>query len=254
MYIFKNSQDIKTFKEAGRRLSFVLDEVIKRVAPGVILKELDVLAEEFIRRGGDTPAFLNYQPRGARMPYPATLCVSVNNNVVHSIPGDEPLCEGDIVGIDIGLFHKGFATDMARTVPVGKIDSDAQKLLSVTESALQKGIAQAKISGRVGHVSNTIQKYVEKNGFSIVRELGGHGIGKEVHDEPFIPNHGSRKSGVEFTEGMAIAIEPIVNEGSPEITLAPDGYTYQTKDGKRSAHFEHTVLITKDGPLIVTKQ
>jgi methionyl aminopeptidase len=254
MSIFTDPKDIQTLKEAGRRLALVLVKVIEKVRPGITPVELDRYAEALIRKEGDTPAFLGYQPKGASIPYPSTLCVSVNDNVVHGVPNDVPLNEGDTISIDIGLFHKGFAVDMARTVPVGEIDENAWKLLSVTEKSLNEGIKMARVGNRVGHISNTIGTFVENHGFSVVRELGGHGIGKEVHEEPFVPNSGPIDSGVQIEEGMALALEPIVNAGEPDIVLDKnDGYTYRTKDGKRSAHFEHTILVTKDGPVVITK-
>jgi len=185
--------------------------------------------------------------------YPATLCTSVNSDVVHCIPNEKPLENGDIIGIDIGLKHKGFIADMARTVPVGAIDKDAQKLINVTREALVRGIARAQVGGHVGDIGHAVSSFVRENGFSIVEGLGGHGVGKKLHEDPFIPNFGTKGTGAELTLGMVLAIEPIVNEGAKEIILDVDGYTYKTKDGKRSAHFEHTILITEDGPEILTK-
>ena len=244
---------IKVLKEAGRRLAFVLEEIIQKTVPGVGGRELDELAYNLITRGGDAPAFLHYRPAGARVPYPATLCVSVNNEVVHGIPDDSVMKEGDIVGLDIGLEHEGVFVDMAKTVPVGGIDTAAKKLLRATEEALYRGIKAARAVAHVGDIGFAVESYVKKEGFSIVRELGGHGVGDKVHEDPFIPNFGKKGTGAVLAEGMVIAIEPIVNEGRADIVELKDGYTLKTKDGKRSAHFEHTVLITAGEPVIITK-
>ena len=244
---------IKVLKEAGRRLAFILDEVIRKTVPGVTERELDEFAYTLITKGGDGPAFLHYRPAGERVPYPATLCVSVNDEVVHGIPDDYVMKEGDIVGLDIGLEHEGAFVDMAKTVPVGAVDAAAQKLMRVTEEALYEGIKTAHAGAHVGDIGFAVESYVKKEGFSIVRELGGHGVGDKVHEDPFIPNFGTKGRGAVLTEGMVIAIEPIVNEGKADIIELKDGYTLKTKDGKRSAHFEHTVLITAGEPVIITK-
>lgn len=253
MAIIKTEKEKKIARESGRRLAAVLYAVISKVAPGITPRELNAYAEELIKKGEDEPAFLGYKPNGAKEPYPATLCVSVNDEVVHSIPKDTMLKEGDVVGLDIGLTHKGFFTDMARTVPVGVIDKKAQKLIAVTKEALMSGIRAAKIGGRIGDVGSAIERCVKKNNFSIVEELGGHGVGRKVHEEPHIPNWGKKGAGAPLVEGMVLALEPIVNEGSRHIVLDSDGYTFKTKDGKRSAHFEDTILITKNGAEILTK-
>ena len=244
---------IKVLKEAGRRLAFVLEEIIQKTVPGVGERELDELAYNLITRGGDAPAFLHYRPAGARVPYPATLCVSVNNEVVHGIPDDSVMKEGDIVGLDIGLEHEGVFVDMAKTVPVGGIDTAAKKLLRATEEALYRGIKAARAVAHVGDIGFSVESYVKKEGFGMVGEVGGHGVGDKVHEDPFIPNFGKKGTGAVLAEGMVIAIEPIVNEGRADIVELKDGYTLKTKDGKRSAHFEHTVLITAGEPVIITK-
>jgi len=253
MAIIRTEKEKEIARESGRRLAAVLYKVIEKVVPGVTLRDLDQYAERLIREGGDEPAFLEYRPSGAKKPYPATLCTSVNSDVVHCIPNEKPLKEGDIVGIDIGLKHKGFITDMARTVPIGVIDKNAQKLIDVTREALVRGIARAKVGGHVGDIGHAVASFVKENGFFIVEGLGGHGVGKKVHEDPFIPNFGTKGTGVGLTLGMVLAIEPIVNEGAKEIVLDADGYTYKTKDGKRSAHFEDTILITADGSEVLTK-
>ncbi|MCX6787758.1 MAG: type I methionyl aminopeptidase [Candidatus Kaiserbacteria bacterium] len=241
--------------EAGKRLAAVLKMLRAKVAPGVTTEELDDSAEQMIRDGGDEPCFLGYTPEGAQRPYPATLCVSINSEVVHGIPNEsiKTLKEGDIVGLDLGLTHKGIIVDAAITVPVGVVSEETERLLIATEQALTEGIAQAVLGNHMGDISYAIQKEIERAGFKVVKELGGHGVGDMVHEEPFIPNFGRPGEGPVLLEGMVLALEPISTAGKAAVTLAPDGYTYRTKDGSLSAHFEHTILIEKNGPLVVTK-
>jgi len=249
----KTPEQIEIMREGGKRLADVLDEVQKAVVSGITTGELDNIAEKLIRKGGDVPSFLGYRPDGAATPFPATLCTSVNNEVVHGIPGDKVLKEGDIIGIDLGLCRKGFHVDMARTVAVGEIDECAKNLISVTKKSLDAAIASIKPGMRTGDIGVAIEKVVNPSGFSIVLELGGHGIGERVHEDPYVPNFADPGKGVVLEEGIVLAIEPIVNEGGEEIDLGSDGYTFTTKDGKRSAHFEHTIAITKNGTEILTK-
>ncbi|HUQ30128.1 MAG TPA: type I methionyl aminopeptidase [Candidatus Paceibacterota bacterium] len=244
-----------TLIEAGRRLAAVLEACADKVAPGVSTEELDDLAEQLIRDGGDEPAFLGYTPEGAARPYPATLCVSINEEVVHGIPNEETkiLKLGDIVGLDLGLVHGGIIVDAAVTVAVGQTDSASLALMRATEEALVRGIDAAQVGNHIGDISSAIEKAFKGTGFSVVKELGGHGVGDHVHEEPFVPNFGKEGEGEELVEGMVLALEPIASAGKAAVVIAPDGYTYRTKDGSRSAHFEHTILIEKDGPLVVTK-
>lgn len=253
MKVIKTAEEIAIMRECGRRLSRVLDEIEKAVVPGSTPAELNRLADQLILKLGDEPSFLHYWPEGANKPYPATLCVSTNDEVVHGIPGSAPFKEGDIVCIDLGIKHKGLHTDSARTVSVGEIDKDARKLIDATREALAAGIKAARPGNRVGDIGSAVEAVVKRYGLSIVEELGGHGIGYEVHEEPHIPNYGKPRTGVELKPGMVIAIEPIVNEGSRKVYLTSDGYTFKTKDGKRSAHFEHTILIGERGPEILTQ-
>jgi len=253
MALIKTQEEIATLKEAGKRLAYVLDEVGKKVAVGVTTSDLDILAEKLIREDGDTPAFLNYTSDGASEPYPATLCVSVNDEVVHGIPGDYVLKEGDIVGIDIGLIRKGLYVDMARTFPVGKISKEDEKLISVTQEALLRGIQIALPGKKIGAIGSVIWSYANGNGCGVVEVLGGHGVGHAVHESPFIPNFGKEDSGIEIKEGMVLALEPMLTCGTKDVVLSSNGYTYKTKDGKKSAHFEHTIAITEDGPIILTE-
>lgn len=240
--------------EGGKRLADILHALRMKVAPGVTTEELDMLAEELIRAGGDEPCFLGYTPEGAARPYPATLCVSINDDVVHGIPNETPrvLKEGDIVGLDLGLRHNGIVVDAAITVPVGEVDDEAKKLLKATEEALVAGIREATPGNHIGDISYAIQTVIERAGLKVVKELGGHGVGAMVHEEPFIPNVGRKGEGEVLTEGMVLALEPISTAGKAAVILAPDGYTYRTKDGSRSAHFEHTILIEKGTARIIT--
>jgi methionyl aminopeptidase len=250
----KSAEAIEILREGGKRHAFILNEVAKAVSPGVSAKELDDLAARLIREGGDTAAFLGYKPYGAKRPYPASLCVSVNDAVVHGVPNEEPytLKEGDIVSLDLGLVHKGLITDMAVTIPVGKIDKDAAKLLKATEKALALGIKSAKPGHTTGHIGEAIETYITPLGYGIVEELAGHGVGYSVHEDPYVPNYGRAGEGEPLVPGMVIAIEPIVNEGGSRVKLDKDGYTYRTQDGKRSAHFEKTILITEKGHEVLT--
>lgn len=248
----KSPEDIAYLREGGRRLSRVLDVLEKMVAPGVSTKDIDARGEELIRASGDVPAFKDYQPTGASYPYPATVCISVNDEVVHGIPSDRILEEGDIVSLDIGLSHEGLIVDMARTIAVGEVSPQVEKLLQVTKDALKAGIKAAKAGGRIGDIAAAIESFGEKEGYGIVEELGGHGVGHAVHELPFVPNYGKAGTGPVLKEGMVLALEPMFNLGSEEVELDRDGYTYKTKDGSMSAHFEHTIVITEKGAEVVT--
>lgn len=242
--------------ESGRRLGAILEEVGKAVRPGVSTEELDLLALRLIRQWGDEPAFLDYTPERSMRPYPATLCISINDEVVHGIPNEAPrtLKEGDIVSLDLGLIHKGFVSDSAITVPVGTVDETSTKLMAATKHALEAAIAAARPGNRVGDISHATESAFKGTGFSVVKVLGGHGVGGAVHEEPWIGNTGHPGTGPELVEGMVLALEPIANVGKAGVVLAGDGYTYRTKDGSRSAHFEHTILLEKDRTLVVTRR
>lgn len=252
--IVTNETELAKLVEAGKRLAQIMAVLKNKIAPGITAEELDTLAEQMIRNDSDTPAFLGYTPEGAPRPYPAALCVSINDEIVHGIPNEslKVLKEGDIVGLDFGLTHEGVVVDAAITVPVGKIDEESKKLMRATESALAAGIAAAKVGARMGDVSHAIQKEIEDAGFSVVKALGGHGVGDAVHEEPYISNFGHVGTGIELEEGMVLALEPISAAGRSAVVLSPDGYTFRTKDGSRSAHFEHTILLQKDGARIIT--
>ncbi|TSC77870.1 MAG: Uncharacterized protein G01um101424_4 [Parcubacteria group bacterium Gr01-1014_24] len=257
MIIIKTPEEIEILREGGRHLATVLYKVKEKILPGVATKDLDLYAEKLIKDMGDSPAFLNYRPAGAKVPFPASLCVSINDEVVHGIPSEgRILKEGDIVALDLGLKHKGLFTDMALTVPVGAVSARNQKLIEVTEQALQMGIDAARAGNTIGDISNSIENFVRsrKEGkYGIVEVLSGHGVGRAIHEDPYIPNFGKKETGAKLVPGMVMALEPMINNGTKNVTLDTDGYTFRTADGKNSAHFEHTVLITEDEPEILTK-
>ena len=242
----RDHSEIELMRDAGRLVARTLVMLGEQVRPGVTTAELDEMAERFIREHGGRPAFKGY--RG----FPASICPSLNEEVVHGIPGPRVLRAGDIIGIDVGVEMHGFYGDAATSFPVGKIDAEATKLLEVTREALMRGIARARSGSRVGDISHAIQSYVEGQGFSVVHALVGHGIGRAMHEEPQVPNYGPPDRGPRLMTGQVIAIEPMVNVGGPDVVTRDDGWTVATKDGSRSAHFEHTVAIGVDGPDILT--
>ena len=247
MIVLKRASELELMKEGGQILARTMKECSQAIKPGYTTTlMLDEIAERVIRGSGAEPSFKGY--RG----FPASACISVNEEVIHGIPGPRVLQEGDIVDLDFGVFYKGFHTDSAWTFPVGAIDRNAQRLLNVTRESLAQGIAQAKVGNRVGDISATVQKCVEGQGYSVVRDMVGHGIGRHLHEEPSIPNFGRPGRGEQLRAGMTICIEPMVNIGREEIVTLADGWTIVTKDGTLSAHFEHTVAITPEGPLILT--
>jgi methionyl aminopeptidase len=244
--VCKSPGEIERMRVANALVADVLAELAAIVAPGVTTRDLDVLAERLVREGGAEPAFKGY--RG----YPATLCASINEQVVHGIPAARRLVEGDIVSLDMGVKLNGFYGDSAVTVPVGRIDPETERLLRVTQEALQRGIVQVRVGGRISDIGHAIQQHVESNGFSVVREFVGHGIGAALHEEPQIANYGEPGRGPRMVEGMVLAIEPMVNMGRPAVKVLADGWTAVTRDGSLSAHFEHTVAVAKNGPLVLT--
>lgn len=247
MIIRKSREEIAKMREAGRVVAGVLDMLEKHVKPGTRTDTLNELADVYIRERGGTPSFLGY--RG----FPASICTSVNDVVVHGIPGRERLREGDIVGVDVGVILDGYHADAARTYAVGEISEVTRRLMRVTEEALEAGIRACRRGNRLGDVSNSIQRTVEAGGFSVVVQFVGHGIGKEMHEEPQIPNFGPAGRGPSLEAGMTFALEPMVNEGSYEVEVdEEDGWTVRTVDGTLSAHFEHTVAVTEEGPVILT--
>ncbi len=252
MALIKTQEEIEILREGGKRLASILYEVEKKVKPGVRAEELNDLAISLAEKCGGRPSFLNYKPEGNSGGYPAALCVSINDEVVHGLPFGKIFNEGDIVGLDFGLKYKGLYTDMAITVGAGRIDEKAENLINIAKESLNKGIAVIRDGARVGDIGEAIQKYVEARNFSIVRKLIGHGVGHFVHEGPEIPNYGFNGQGVLLREGMVLALEPMANEGGFDVSISPDGWTWKTRDGSRSAHFEHTVVVTKQGSEILT--
>ncbi len=253
MITIKTKEEIEILREGGKRHAEILNKLVDMVKPGISAKELNDEAYRLILEGGDTPAFLNYSSRDSKTPFPASLCISINDEVVHGIPGDKVLQEGDVVTLDLGLTHGGLITDAAVTVAVGSISPELTNLLDVCKKALAAGIKAAKGGKKTGDIGMAIERVALAGKVSVVEELAGHGVGYSVHEDPFIPNYGKAGEGEVLKPGMVIAIEPIFNLGSRHIYLDKDGWTYKTKDGKQSAHFEHTVLITKSGAEILTQ-
>ncbi|MBX4181355.1 type I methionyl aminopeptidase [Candidatus Parcubacteria bacterium] len=250
----KTESDIKTLREGGERHAEILGLLAAMVEPGISTLTLEEEALRLIREKGDKPAHLGYTPRGADRPFPAALCISINDEIVHGIPNEVPkvLNQGDIVSIDLSLIHKGLITDSAITVGVGAIDDESRELLNVTKRALEAGIAAAKPGNHIGDIGAAITSKVKESPFSLAKDLVGHGVGFAIHEDPYVPNMGNKGQGEKLVPGMVIAIEPMLNVGKGDIKLDRDGYTIRTKDGSRSAHFEHTVAITEEGPLVLT--
>lgn len=246
MIVCKSPAEIEKMRAANQLVARVLDELASMVAPGVSTADLDEAAEAKVRAAGAEPAFKGY--RG----YPATLCASVNEQVVHGIPNRRAMASGDIISLDMGVRLNGYYGDSAVTVAVGTVSEEVARLLRVTQEALQRGIEQVKVGGRISDIGHAIQACVESQGFSVVREFVGHGIGAALHEEPQIANYGEPGRGPRLAEGMTLAIEPMVNMGKPAVKVLADGWTAVTKDGSLSAHFEHTVAVTKNGPDVLT--
>ncbi|MEW5885044.1 MAG: type I methionyl aminopeptidase, partial [Armatimonadota bacterium] len=236
----------------GRIVAEVLIILKEAVRPGVAERELDEIVRREFKRRGAIPTFLNYSPRRGLTPYCATVCVSVNDEIVHGIPGDYAFREGDVVSIDLGATYKGFVGDSAITIGVGNVSEEAERLIRATEESLHRGIEAARVGARLGDVSAAIQEVGERYGYGIVREYGGHGVGREMHEDPFVPNYGVPDRGMELREGMVLALEPMLNAGDWRTKVDPDQWTVRTADGSLSAHFEHTVAVTRDGPVVLT--
>lgn len=246
MIPIKSPEEIQIMAEGGKILAKIMRELEKRVKPGITTKDLDGLAESLVLKSGGKCSFKGYEG------FPNCLCTSINGEIVHGIPSERVLRDGDILKLDLGYFYKGFHTDMAITFPVGRVSFEAQRLIRVTKKVLKLAIKKARPGNTFGDIGNTIQRYIESQGFNVVRELCGHGIGKELHEEPQILNYGKRHSGEEIKEGMVFCLEPMVTIGDWKIKKSKDGYGFETADGSLSAHFEHTIAVTKNGTKILT--
>jgi methionyl aminopeptidase len=247
MIYIRRPDEIEKIRASGRIVAEALELARDLVKPGARTGDIDRKIADLIRARGAVPSFLGYHD------YPASTCISINEQVVHGIPGDRRLQEGDIVGVDVGACLNGFHGDAARTFPVGQVDAEAERLLRVTQEALMAGIGAVRSDVRLGVISHAVQAHAEANGFSVVRDLVGHGIGRKLHEEPQVPNFGPIESGPVLREGMALAIEPMVNQGGWEVYTLGDDWTVRTRDGKLSAHFEHTVVVTSEGAEILTR-
>ena len=251
MISLKSPREIEIMRRANVIVAEVLQELKARVAPDVTTLELDAIAEELTLKKKAVPAFKGYSV-GGRV-YPRCLCASINEEIVHGIPSNRPLREGDIIGLDYGVIYDGFYGDSAITVGIGKVSEEAQRLMDVTEQCLYRGIQELQEGKRLGDLGSAVQRFAESAGFSVVRAFVGHGIGKKLHEEPPVPNYGEPDRGLRLKEGMVLAIEPMVNAGSYEVEIKEDGWTAVTKDGSLAAHFEHSVAITKNGPYILSQ-
>lgn len=252
MISLKSPQDIEIMRQTNVIVAEILALVCEHVKPGVTTGELDRLAEEQTLSRGAVPAFKGYQVAGRV--YPRCLCISVNDEIVHGIPSEKRVLQaGDIVGVDYGVRYRGFYGDSAVTVAVGRTDAESQRLIAATREALLAGIAQARPGNRMGDISSAIQEHAEKAGFSVVRDFVGHGIGTRLHEEPQVPNYGVRDRGLRLKAGMVLAIEPMVNAGGADVVIKDDGWTAVTRDGSRSAHFEHSVAVTESGPYVLSE-
>jgi methionyl aminopeptidase len=246
MIILKSSSEIDLMRQAGRVVQGCLELAAKRIRPGLRLRDLDLEVEAYIRGQGATPSFKGY------LGYPASTCISVNEEVVHGIPGQRVLLEGDIVGFDVGAIWQGYHADAARTFAAGTVSDQARRLMTVTREALEKGIEQARPGNRLGDIGSAIQAHAESAGFSVVRNLVGHGIGQELHEKPQVPNYGSPGKGTPLRPGLVLALEPMINVGGPDVYTKSDRWTIVTADGSLSAHYEQTVAILESGPEVLT--
>ena len=247
MIVYKSLKEIEKIRAAGAIAAKTLKLLFENIRPGITTAELDRLADEFIRSQDAIPSFKDYNG------YPASICISIDHEVVHGIPGKRTLKDNQVVGIDVGVYKNGYHGDSAWTIPVGKIDNGIRKHLKVGQECLWRGIEKARVGNRIGDIGQAIQLHAEKNGFSVVRDLVGHGVGKELHEEPQVPHYGKADTGLLLKPGLVIAIEPMINEGVYQVKMLDDNWTIVTADGKRSVHFEHTVAVLEDGSEILTK-
>lgn len=247
MIVLKTGRELVTMREACRISAGALKVIGQAIEPGISTGELDRMAEKYIRSQGAVPNFKNYEG------YPATACISINNQVIHGIPSDkQKIHNGDIVSVDLGAMFEGYHGDNAATFAVGDISDEAKRLIDTTRESLYEGIKMARAGNRIGDIGSAVQRYVELHGFSVVRDFVGHGVGTSLHEAPEVPNFGTPGRGIRLMPGMTLAIEPMVNVGKPDVKVLPDGWTVITRDGSLSAHFEHTIAITSDGPQIMT--
>jgi methionyl aminopeptidase len=252
MITIKSKSELELMKKSGEVLATCHEMLKKAIAPGITTLELDRIVEEYIIKCGGLPSFKGFKSVMGGEDYPASICASINDEVVHGIPGLRTLKDGDIISIDIGVFLNGFHTDAARTFSVGKVSDQAQKLIKVTEESFYKGISQAVVGNRIVDISSAIQEHVETNGFSIVRDYVGHGIGREMHESPQIPNYRTKERGPRLEPGMTLAVEPMVNAGGHQVRLHTNRWTVLTADGSLSAHYENTIVITEGKPYVLT--
>lgn len=253
MVTIKTKEEIEILRQGGKKLAAIAKKISKLARPGIATIELDRAAEDFIKAAGGEPSFKNYKTKDDRTPYPASLCVSLNDEVVHGLPSEKIILkQGDVLSLDLGMKHQGLYTDIALTIGIGKIDKKAKKLLRVCKIALARGTKSAKEGNHLGDVGFAIQQYVESMGFNVIRKLVGHGVGYSVHEEPDVPNWGEPGQGEVLEKGMVLAIEPMIVEGGPDVFLASDGWTWKTKDGSRACHFEHTIAVGKNKSEILT--
>ncbi|ANX02430.1 type I methionyl aminopeptidase [Thermoclostridium stercorarium subsp. leptospartum DSM 9219] len=253
MITIKSQREIDLMRKAGHIVAMAHRRIEELIAPGITTRELDRAAEEVIRKLGGIPSFKGVPNPYGGIDFPASICASVNHEVIHGIPNDIPLKEGDIVSIDIGAIYEGYHGDAARTYEVGKVSPEAKRLIAVTRESFYKGIEMAREGMRIRDISRAIQQYVEQNGYSVVRDFVGHGIGREMHEEPQIPNFVTLERGPRLRKGMTLAIEPMVNEGRWEVDILSNKWTVVTKDGKLSAHYENTIVVTENEPEILTE-
>ena len=243
----KTPKEIEIMRAGGKIASYILNELKKSIKPGITTKEIENMTDKLVERNKVKASFKGYRK------YPSSICISINEEVVHGLPSNRVLKEGDIVSLDLGIFHNGFHTDTAKTFPVGEITPQARKLIEITKKALQEGIKDSREGNFLGNVQNTIQNVIEKEGFGIVKDLVGHGVGKNLQESPAIPNYGKPGTGPKLQEGMTLAIEPMVAVGGWEVKISKDRWTVVTADKSLSAHFEHTIAVTKKGPIILTE-
>jgi len=254
MIFLKSPYEVETMRKANRIVVEILAELREIVRPGVSTGEIDKVAADLIRHKKAHSAFKGYKIRNGIVPFPATICVSINNEIVHGIPSSNRIIQdGDLVSLDFGVIYEDFYGDAAISIAVGQVDEDTQLLLKTTAESLEEGIAQAQVGKRLGDVSAAIQQRVEREGFSVVREFVGHGVGRRLHEDPAVPNYGVKDRGVRLREGMVLAIEPMVNMGRADVMMKDDAWTAVTKDGSLSAHFEHSIAITEQGPQVLSQ-